>query len=110
MMWMLSASRRSRCVSLCIQPPGSGCLPTTVSRSACLACNRICQRLEAIAIFFPALYRRLVDRLAHLGDAGCFHRPVRFVELKTLVVPVEAEEFDQRLGFLLRVGDDILID
>src|SRR6187551_1670115 len=41
-----------------------------------LAADRIDERLQAIAIFLPALHRRLVDRLANLRDAGGLHRPV----------------------------------
>src|SRR5881397_2204074 len=98
---MLSASSRSRWVSARMElPRRGGPIPPTDSRLAGLAFDCISQRLQSRPIFLSALYRGLVDRLAHLGDARRLHRPVGFVELKAFVVPVEPEEFDQCLRFL----------
>src|SRR5690242_2530815 len=134
-MWMLSASRRSRCVSartLEIIPAsksearGLSTHPTPDEWSGVffdlglalrfrsfagrLSVDRIDQRLKAVAIFLPALDRRLVDRLADLGDARRLHRAVGLVELDAFLIPGKAEEFDQALRFLLRVRDHVLVD
>src|SRR5688500_15465049 len=115
MIWMLSASSRSRCVnericSLQIPTPGpsggaQGAPRRRTDRSSVLfglrlgllrfcrpdggALDRVDQRLEAIAIFLPALDRGVVDGLADLGDAGGLHRPVRLMEIDAFVVPRE---------------------
>src|SRR5690242_5387205 len=115
---MLSASSRSRCVSartcgldsrFTAAPLSMGCGAvewSAVFLGLCLrlfrlgllgglALDRIDERLQAVAIFLPALDRRLVDRPPHLRDAGGLHRAVRLVELDALVVPRQAEKLDQ---------------
>src|SRR5690349_8678282 len=117
-MWMLSASSRSRCVSgrtLAFIPRFEESAASLSGRSvpmpwsgvffdlglalgaALLGLDADCidQRLQALAIFLPALDRGLVDRLADLRDARRFHRAVRLVEVDAFVVPRQPEEFDQ---------------
>src|SRR5687767_1109885 len=120
--WMDSASSRSRCVSdRTVAIPSAGRALTSRPRAAApgrrgssgfldlrlglglglalrlgrlarAMLDRFDQRLQALAIFGPALDRAGIDRLAHLGDASGLHRAVGLVELQALVVPRQAQE------------------
>src|SRR5262249_51082922 len=67
------------------------------------------QRPQMLAVLQPPPDCALINRLAHLRDARRAHRPPRFVEGKTSVMPVETAMGDDAARLLFQARDHFLV-